>query len=116
MLIVDDDEDIRFILRRFLDRDDRFSGSAEAASAAEAFALLDEGCFDLVLLDLMMPGVDGFTALPLIRQRCPEARVVIYSALDDHGVVARARLLGAAGYLRKDLAAPDVVEQLAAIT
>ncbi len=57
--------------------------------------------FDLILLDLMLPGVSGFDGLLLIRSRFPQSPVLIFSALNDPKIAAEAIRLGAAGFVPK---------------
>jgi DNA-binding NarL/FixJ family response regulator len=74
----------------------------EAADCDCASALLEEEQdFDLVLLDLGLPGIDGLTCLGLIRRRYPAIPVVIVSAYDDAHTVNRALKNGASGFVPK---------------
>ncbi|MFT4191251.1 MAG: response regulator transcription factor [Comamonas sp.] len=74
----------------------------EAASASSLEAGLEEGRqFDLVLLDLMMPGAKGFSALLALRGKCPDVPVVVISSNDHAQVVQRARQFGAAAFIPK---------------
>jgi DNA-binding NarL/FixJ family response regulator len=61
----------------------------------------DDAAFDLVLLDLALPGVDGFTALEILRQRFPRLPVVVLSAFDDLPTITRVMNLGASGFIPK---------------
>jgi DNA-binding NarL/FixJ family response regulator len=74
----------------------------EAGSLDEVAALLeqDEG-FDLVLLDLKMPGVQGLAGLAFLRAQFPDTPTVVVSATDDIPVMRRAIALGASGYIPK---------------
>lgn len=74
----------------------------EAASIAELETLLEQGAeWDLVLLDLNMPGAYGFSGLVLLRGQYPQLPVVMISAQEDASVVARAREFGASGFIPK---------------
>ena len=74
----------------------------EVADFHGANVLLEQkGAFDLVLLDLGLPGVDGATCLKSFRQRFPEMPVVILSAYDDAHTVNKAMRGGAAGFVSK---------------
>ncbi|HXY69000.1 MAG TPA: response regulator, partial [Gemmatimonadales bacterium] len=101
ILVVDDIEDNRAVLQRRLERE----GHAVtcAASGGAALALLAERPFDLVLLDVMMPELDGFAVLERIKG-APETRdvpVIMISALDDLASVVRCIEHGAEDYLPK---------------
>jgi len=74
----------------------------EASDSAGATAILDAGeTFDLILLDLGLPGLDGLSFLATLRKRYPAQPVVILSAFDDSHTVAKAMKGGAAGFVPK---------------
>ena len=75
----------------------------EAASSSAATVLLKQGqVFDLIVLDLALPGIDGLTYLPTLRQRYPAMPVVIVSGYDDSLTVRKAMKSGAAGFVSKN--------------
>jgi len=77
----------------------------EAASIAELEArLAEKSDWDLVLLDLNMPGAYGFSGLVLLRGQYPQVPVVMVSAQEDAAVVARSREFGASGFIPKSSA------------
>jgi len=77
---------------------------AEAGSFDDAAALLDhDGDVDLVLLDLAMPGVRGFSGLMYLRAQYPSVPVVVVSANDDPAVIRRCMEFGASGFIPKTL-------------
>jgi DNA-binding NarL/FixJ family response regulator len=77
---------------------------AEAGSFDDISKLLDRGNdIDLVLLDLAMPGVRGFSGLMYMRAQYPGVPVVIVSANDDHAVIRRCMDFGASGFIPKTL-------------
>lgn len=84
---------------------------AEAGSFEQISELLDRGGdVDLILLDLAMPGVRGFSGLLYLRAQYPSVPVVVVSATDDPGVIRRCMDFGAAGYIPKTLGV-DVMRQ-----
>ncbi|NVO15605.1 MAG: response regulator transcription factor [Rhodoplanes sp.] len=84
---------------------------AEAGSFEQISALLDRGGdVDLILLDLAMPGVRGFSGLLYLRAQYPSVPVVVVSGTDDPGVIRRCMDFGAAGYIPKTLGV-DVMRQ-----
>jgi DNA-binding NarL/FixJ family response regulator len=102
IIIVDDHPLFRAALRQTLTGGDASAEVEEAGDLAGLNAALDaERERDLVLLDLNMPGVRGFSGLLLLRAQYPEVPVMIISAVDDPAVVRRSFELGAAGYLSK---------------
>jgi len=77
---------------------------AEAGSFDDASALLDrESDVDLVLLDLAMPGVRGFSGLMYLRAQYPSVPVIVVSANDDPAVIRRCMEFGASGFMPKTL-------------
>ncbi len=89
---------------------------AEAATASRASPPSTAARPDLVLLDIAMPVMDGLQALPLIRETCPTAIVVMLSAFSDSsGMPQRAMDMGANGYIHKDGRIQALPEQLRVI-
>lgn len=108
ILITDDHSVVRQGLRMFLELDDDLEIVGEAANGAEAVALATELVPDVVLMDLLMPVMDGLTAIPIIRQTLPAVEVVaLTSVLEDASVVGAIRA-GAIGYLLKDTNADEL--------
>lgn len=88
----------------------------ETANLEELVALLGrEPDVDLVLLDLALPGVRGFSGLIYLRAQHPAVPVAIVSATDDPVAIHRAMALGAVGYLPKTLEANRIGEAIAAV-
>jgi DNA-binding NarL/FixJ family response regulator len=76
----------------------------DSADFETALSILDnEGEFDLALLDLALPGIDGFAGLDILRRRYPAMPVVVVSAFDDLPTVTRVLNLGASGFIPKAL-------------
>jgi DNA-binding NarL/FixJ family response regulator len=101
LLIVDDHAVVREGLEAMLGIDPCFERIATAGSTEEALPYCEEFRPHVILLDLKMPGSDGFNALEIIRQRWPDIRVLILSASATAAEVKLARRNGAAGYLGK---------------
>lgn len=80
VVVADDEPDVRLMLRYGLEVDE-LSVVAEAADGAEAIERLDETGADAIVLDLLMPGTNGFEAIPEIRRRFPLVGIVAYSAV-----------------------------------
>ena len=101
ILVVDDVEDNRELLRRRLERQGYEVG--QARGGREAIAAVAKGTFDLVLLDVMMPDVDGYEVLEQLKAapRTRDIPVVMISALDDMASVVRCIERGAEDYLPK---------------
>ena len=100
ILIVDDHPLTREALASLLTQHG-FEVVGQAADGGEAIALASRLRPDLVLLDLMMPGMDGLTALPFVREASPESEVVVLTASGTEENLLAAIRGGAAGYLLK---------------
>ncbi|CDP51253.1 response regulator [Paradevosia shaoguanensis] len=109
IIIVDDHPLFRAALRQTLAGDGSLYSVSEAGDLEGLAATLeaDREC-DLVLLDLNMPGVRGFSGLLLLRAQYPDVPVMIISAVEDATVVRRAFELGAAGYLQKSVGPAEI--------
>ena len=101
VVIVDDTEDVRLLLSMTLSVDGRFEMVGTATNGREGVEVCREVQPDGVLLDVMMPVLDGLEALPELRAACPDARIVMLSANDHPEVVARARSRGADAFVAK---------------
>jgi YesN/AraC family two-component response regulator len=82
VLIVDDEPDIRLVVRVFATSIGH-EIVAEAADGREAIELARQHQPEVVILDVMMPGMTGLEALPEIRAACPDATVIIFSVLGN---------------------------------
>lgn len=109
IIIVDDHPLFRAALRQTLEGEENGYAFQEAGDIDGLLAALDadRDC-DLVLLDLNMPGVRGFSGLLLLRAQFPEVPVTIISAVEDQAVIKRCFDLGAAGYLSKSEGAEKI--------
>lgn len=88
----------------------------EASSIEEATAIVErEGDFDLVMLDLNMPGTTGFSGLVAMRDRFPSLPIVIVSAAQERGLARSAIAAGAAGFIPKSLRRSAIVDALKTI-
>src|SRR6516162_8329547 len=102
ILIADDHSVVRQGLKMFLALDPELEVVGEAADGAEAVRLAQDLRPDVVLMDLLMPGMDGTAATAAIRAALPDTEVVaLTSVLEDASVVGAVRA-GAIGYLLKN--------------
>ena len=101
ILVVDDDPDLLMLLSKMLERIG--TPPTTALNGVEGLKLLEENHFDLLILDLMLPDMDGFDILRQIRedQRYDTMPVLILSALADPDTISEGLDLGADGYLTK---------------
>jgi DNA-binding NarL/FixJ family response regulator len=113
-LIVDDHAVVRQGLRTFLDLEPSLEVVGEAADGAEAVRAARRLRPDVILMDLLMPEMDGITAILLIRQEFPEIEVIaLTSVLEDASVIGAVRA-GAIGYLLKDTQADELLRAIKA--
>ena len=109
VLVADDHAVVRQGLRTFLDLQEDISVVGEAADGAEAVALAERLSPDVVLLDVVMPGMDGIEALRRLRLEVPAARAIVLSSFVDDDKLFPAVRAGAAGYLLKDVQPAELV-------
>lgn len=114
VVVIDDDEDFRDFIELMLEEDDRFTVVGTAADGAEGVTLTDRLEPDVIVLDLQMPVLDGMQALPLLRRRAPDARIVVVSAFPDLVTLMDVLDRGADLYLDKGRAWEEVVPALVA--
>jgi len=99
VLIVDDEPHIAELLRRYLSMDGY--QCVTAPNGESALELLRNGLFDLVLSDIMMPGMSGIDLLNIIRTLFPDVAVLMVTAINDRSTGVLAVELGAYGYVIK---------------
>lgn len=114
ILIVDDHAVVRQGLRMFLALDEDLEIVGEARNGREAVDLAVRLGPDVVLMDLLMPEMDGITAIRAMRQQAPDTEIVaLTSVLEDASVVGAVRA-GAIGYLLKDTQAEELCRAIRA--
>lgn len=114
VLIVDDHAVVRQGLRIFLDMEPDFVIVGEAADGAAAVQLARQLRPDVVLMDLLLPVMDGVTATGHIRRELPDTEVIALTSVLENNSVFRAIQAGAIGYLLKDTEAPRLREAIKA--
>jgi NarL family two-component system response regulator LiaR len=110
VLIADDHPFVRHGLRTYLDTLEDMEVLGEAADGAQAVELASQLLPDVVLMDLVMPEVDGIEATRRIRAASPATKVIALTSFDDDEKVFPAIKAGAAGYLLKDVAPAELAE------
>lgn len=102
ILIVDDHAIVRFGLRQFLAETEDLRIEAEADTGAAALELVASSDWDLVLLDMSLPDLNGLEVLKRIKRQHPKLPVLIFSMYSEADFAVTALDTGAAGYLNKD--------------
>jgi two-component system response regulator AtoC len=110
VLIADDDSAIRELLQTFLE-EENYKVSA-ASSGQEALDSLKNGGYDLVLLDMRMPGMTGLDVLKQLREEQGELPVILMTAHGSPNIAIQASSLGAYGYITKPFELDDVLHQV----
>ncbi|TDC05790.1 response regulator transcription factor [Nonomuraea longispora] len=116
VLLVDDDALVRAGLSMMLDGVGGISVVAEAADGQAAISAADAHAPDVVLMDLRMPRVDGITATRRLRARARPPEVIVLTTFDTDENVLHALRAGAAGFLLKDTAPPQIVEAITRVS
>ena len=109
ILICDDHKIVREGLRQILQQLPGLTLTEEAANSDEAFALLKKDTFDIVLLDISLPGLNGIDVLKTVKEKWPATNVLMLSMHLPEVFAMRAIMLGASGYLTKDTATEELM-------
>jgi len=112
VLIADDHPIVREGLRALIGDEPGLELVGEARSGEEAVTLVHARRPDVVLLDLIMPGVDGIEAIRRIRAKQPDVQIVVLSSFVDDAKVQEAISAGAIGYLMKDVLRADLLRAI----
>lgn len=112
VMIVDDHPLIRQGLGVFLKTQKDIVLVGEAASGEEAVRLCTSLQPDLVLMDIMMPNMDGITATQAILKVCPKTQIIALTSYYDQKLVKAAFEAGATGYLLKDISGKELIEAI----
>jgi NarL family two-component system response regulator LiaR len=113
-MLIDDHTMVRRGLATFLKIYDDLELAGEAESGEAAIQLCAKVLPDVILMDMVMPDMDGATATRLIRQRFPDVQVIALTSFKEGDLVKRALEAGAIGYLLKDVSAEELVQAIRA--
>ena len=112
VVIVDDHQMVREGLSAFLEAMPDLELVADVAQAEAALHYCDEGQVDVVLMDLIMPGMDGVTATEAIRTRYPEVQVIALTSFGEDDLIKSALEAGAIAYLFKNVTPRELAEAI----
>ncbi len=114
VLIVDDHRVVRSGLAGFIEAYDDLELVGEAPDGEAALTMCDSLQPDVVLMDLVMPNMDGAEATAKIRAKCPDIQVIALTSFKEEDLVQRALRAGAIGYLLKNISADALAEAIRA--
>src|SRR5690349_14729629 len=114
VMLVDDHTMVRRGLASFLKAFDDLELAGEAESGQAALQLCGEVLPDVILMDMVMPDMDGADATRLIRQQFPQVQVIALTSFKEGDLVKHALEAGAIGYLLKDVSAEELVQAIRA--
>lgn len=114
VLLVDDHRVVRSGLSAFLLAFEDLELVGEADSGETAIMICDNVKPDVVLMDLVMPGMDGAEATQAIREQCPDIQVIALTSFKDEELVQKALKAGAIGYLLKNVTSDELAEAIRA--
>jgi NarL family two-component system response regulator LiaR len=111
---VDDHEIVRSGLATFLRVVQDLELVGEAATGQEGVRLCERVQPDVVLMDMLMPGMDGVDATSAVREKCPRTRVIALTSFPEEDLVQRALTAGATGYLLKNVSSSELASAIRA--
>ncbi|HEX2294392.1 MAG TPA: response regulator transcription factor [Actinomycetota bacterium] len=112
VVLADDTPEIRTLLRLTLEDQGGIEVVGEAGDGAKAVEIVSELQPDAIVLDLAMPVMDGFEAIPEVRRRSPATKIIVLSGFDESVMCERALSLGADLYFEKGISFFDLAEKV----
>ncbi len=110
VMVVDDHPLLRDGLRQVLENTGDFEVVGQASDGEKAISLADELRPDVVVMDLLMPGIDGVATCREIVESLPDTRVLMLTASTEDDAVIRSVAAGATGYVVKDTSLPELLD------
>jgi NarL family two-component system response regulator LiaR len=108
VLIIDDHDIVRQGLIVLLENFDEFEIVGDVSDARRGLELCGEHCPDVVLMDMLMPVMDGITATRLVREKCPTTQVIALTSFNDEENIQKALKAGAISYLMKNVSVDEL--------
>jgi two-component system, NarL family, response regulator LiaR len=112
VMVVDDHLMVRQGIATLIKVCDDIELAGEASNGVEAIEICDRVIPDIILMDIVMPEMDGVTAIRVIRQRHPEIKIVALSSYLDEAMVVNTLQAGAIGYLLKNISSIDLAKAI----
>ncbi len=114
VLVVDDHEVVRHGLAIFLHAFDDLALAGEASNGLEAIRLCNELNPDVILMDILMPEMDGITATRIIKENHPDVQIIALTSFKDENMAQAAAQAGAVDCLRKDASIDKLADAIRA--
>ena len=115
VLLADANEEFRAMVRRIIEESEEFAVAGAVGDGAEALRLAQQEAPDLVLMDVLLPGVDGFGVLKQLRELEKMPRVILISAFCSDSVVSEAVELGASYFMFKPVERDALLDRMRAL-
>jgi two-component system response regulator NreC len=115
ILLADDHQIVRQGLRALLKAESGLVVAGEAANGVETLRLMDQLLPDVLVLDLMMPNLDGFQVIRQVTRKHPQTRIVVLSMHANEAYVQEAIQAGAYAYVLKESSADELVQAIRAV-
>lgn len=116
LILADDHPVVRKGLRALLEAESDFRIAGEASDGREALKLVEQERPDVLIVDLMMPGLGGLEVVRQVRHRSPQTRIIVLSMHANEAYVLEALKNGAAGYVLKDESHAALVSAVQAVS
>ncbi|WP_096273428.1 response regulator [Paucisalibacillus globulus] len=101
ILLAEDQVMVRQGLKKMIESDEEMKVTGEANNGKEAILLCEKQSFDIVILDIRMPVMDGIEAAKVIHSRWPDVKILILTTFDDNQYVLESLKIGVSGYVLK---------------
>ena len=112
VMLVDDHPIVRNGLKAMLLAIDDMELACEAGSGKEALIACHESQPDVILMDLVMPGMDGLETTRAVLEQCPDMKIIILTSFPEENLVQRALAAGAKGYLLKNVSVSKLADAI----
>jgi DNA-binding NarL/FixJ family response regulator len=115
VVIADDHRLLREMLRLTLHQEKSIKIVGEAANGLQTIDVISDLKPDIVLLDIIMPEMNGLEVLPAIREKSPKTKALMLTVAADEPTIFKALKAGAKGYLSKDVSISDLIKAIQAV-
>lgn len=112
ILLAEDQAMVRFGLKMMIETDPELKVAGEVANGKEAVALCETHAFDVIVLDIQMPEMNGLEAVRIIRSRWPRSKVLMLTTFNDDEYALEALQSGAHGYMLKDAEPEELIRSI----